>query len=114
MKTVTYTVCRPVQETCYKTCAYTVCRPGAEDLLPVACPTRCRCRSSTTVMQCQPYTEMVPVQQCAYKQVAYTVCRPVRETVMQECRYTVQTPGPADRDARPAPTPSAGRSARPS
>ena len=46
-KTVTYTVCRPVQETCYKTCAYTVCRPGAEDLLPVACPTRCRCRSST-------------------------------------------------------------------
>ena len=22
-----YTVCRPIQETCYKTCAYTVCRP---------------------------------------------------------------------------------------
>ena len=35
---------------------------------------------------------MVPVRQCAYKQVPYTVSRPVRQTHMQECRYTVQVP----------------------
>ncbi len=78
-KTVSYTVCRPVQETCYKTCAYTVCRP-VQSVRYRCVPYTVQVPVQQTIMQCQPATEMVPVRQCAYKQVPYTVCRPVRET----------------------------------
>ena len=108
MKTVPYTVCRPVQETGYKNCTYTVCRPGPEDLLPVG-PVHGQVPVQQTVMQCQPYTADGPGPAVRLQAggvhglppgprdgdagpAATPSSRPVRRTVMRTCTYTVCRP----------------------